>query len=195
MFSAANINPIFALYHYEGDADGWGRLQIFLKPFALQGEWVGEWVETSICLDSIEGVGADLCSVQGQSFFFPVNPVPGYIDGSIYICGRHHPVDVTKLAFGHMVDGGIALTLVGSCSVFGEGPMLDIALTLETTVRLPLTSKEIEQRLGDAIARLGFSGSKDVGKLMAHIKSELPYPSQLAHTAKIARRLLEASGR
>ncbi len=194
MFSAADLIPTFALYHYEGDADGWGRLQIFLEPFALEGEWVGEWVKTSIYLDGIEGVGADLCSVQGQSFDFPVNPAPGYIDGSIYICGTHHPVDVSRLTFDQVVDGGIALSLVGSCSVFGEGPVLEIALTLKTTVRVPLTSEEIEQRLRDAIAHSGFSGSKDVGKLMAHIKPELPYSSQLAHTSKIARRLLETSG-
>ena len=35
----------------------------------------------------------------GRTFEFPVNPTPGYIDGSIYLLSAHNSVDVVELAF------------------------------------------------------------------------------------------------
>jgi hypothetical protein len=59
-----------------------------------------ELVETSMRLDGVSLPTTDLQVLSGQVFHFPVNPDPGYIDGSIYIEHAHHPANVTSILFG-----------------------------------------------------------------------------------------------
>ena len=73
---------------------GNASMEIGLHSFELNGETVG----TSIRLDKIAIPNITLASLAGLSFRFPVNPEPGYIDGSIYIDHVHHPVDVHQLS-------------------------------------------------------------------------------------------------
>ena len=40
-----------------------------------------------------------LNSCIGTTIEFPINPVEGYIDGSIYLRNSHNPVDVTEINF------------------------------------------------------------------------------------------------
>ena len=70
-------------------------LEIELRPF----EFNGELVETSIRMSGIVLPSSDLAVLAGNTFQFPVNPQPGYIDGSIYLDAAHHPVDATHLSF------------------------------------------------------------------------------------------------
>lgn len=49
--------------------------------------------------------------LSGQEFVFPVNPAPGYIDGSIYLQATHNWADVTRLRFGDLHPSAIALSL------------------------------------------------------------------------------------
>jgi hypothetical protein len=74
---------------------GAASIEISLLPFAFN----GVLIQTSIGLNNIAIPSVDVIVLAGQSFNFPVNPAVGYIDGSIYLDGAHHPVDVTRLSF------------------------------------------------------------------------------------------------
>jgi hypothetical protein len=72
-------------------------IEIPFSPFTLD----DALVETSMRLDGVILPMTDLQVLSGQVFHFPVNPEPGYIDGSIYIEHAHHPTNVTWILFGH----------------------------------------------------------------------------------------------
>ena len=78
--------------------EGW-QIEIPLDPFpgVLEEE---PMVETSIRLDLVDLGVEDVDKVEGRTFTFPVNPEPGYIDGSVYVSFAHNPVDVTEIRFG-----------------------------------------------------------------------------------------------
>lgn len=67
-------------------------ITIPVSPFLLD----GKAVNTSIRLGGIE-LGKDLKKMKGKTITFPVNPAPGYIDGSLYLRSAHNPVDVTAI--------------------------------------------------------------------------------------------------
>jgi len=91
-FPDSLIKPVKAMLSgVAGDAS----LEIELCSFALN----GEEVDTSIRLEGIAIPSVSLASLKGLAFQFPVNPEPGYIDGSIYIEHAHHPVDIHHLSF------------------------------------------------------------------------------------------------
>jgi hypothetical protein len=54
-------------------------------------------IETEIVCDFIDLPGSDLTALSGHSFDFPVNPVDGYIDASVYLGGAHNPIDLTRI--------------------------------------------------------------------------------------------------
>ncbi len=56
----------------------------------------------------------DLGGLANQRFLFPINRVEGYIDGSMYLCGSHNPVEVTSIQFGPAVDDSISATFVAT---------------------------------------------------------------------------------
>ena len=78
-------------------------IRVPLKPFALE----GATIETSVRLDFVRLPATDLDALSHRTFDFALNPDEGYIDGSIYMDGAHHPVDVSKIAFGRAVDDTI----------------------------------------------------------------------------------------
>jgi hypothetical protein len=78
----------------------WGKpgdvsMEIPIQPFRLH----EDQIETSLRLDGINLPSLAPQDLAGKRFEFPVNPHPGYVDGSIYIADAHHPVDVTVMAF------------------------------------------------------------------------------------------------
>ncbi len=84
-------------------------IEILISPFL----WEQEIVDTSIRLDGIELPSNMLKDLAGKSFEFPLNPDEGYIDGSIYLGGAHHPVDVSSLSFNRSRDGHLTLVVKG----------------------------------------------------------------------------------
>ncbi len=88
-------------------------IHIPIEPFSLEltdGEIV-EDIDTSIRLDFIDLDRLPFEKLTEKEFQFPVNPDDGFIDGSIYIEHAHHPVDVTKIAFGTAEGDSIPVTL------------------------------------------------------------------------------------
>jgi hypothetical protein len=55
-------------------------------------------IDTSIHLTSVALLN-DLSNCIDKTFNFPINPNPGYIDGSVYLAERHNPVDVSEMKF------------------------------------------------------------------------------------------------
>ena len=71
-------------------------------------------MSTQIRLDFIEVPAEDLSGLANRAFQFPINPADGYIDGSIYLCGSHNPVDVTAIEFGPAGVHSISATFVAT---------------------------------------------------------------------------------
>ena len=82
-------------------------IEIPLAPFTID----GEVVETSIFLGGVSLPTLDVLKLTGQTFSFPVNPKPGYIDGSVYVQHAHHPVDVNSIRFGNADGDSVEMEL------------------------------------------------------------------------------------
>jgi hypothetical protein len=102
---------------------GTWSIAVPIEPFSADDEYSLEWragaegpyvVSTQIKLDFIEVPAEDLSGLANRAFQFPVNPADGYIDGSIYLCGSHNPVDVTAIEFGPASVNSIRATLVAT---------------------------------------------------------------------------------
>ena len=104
-----SIRDLKARYAILSRTAGDVSITILMKPF-LRGMDV---VDTSIRLDGIDLPSNRLSDLAGKSFAFPANPEDGYIDGSIYLDNRHHPVDVTALSFNRSRDGDLTLVVKG----------------------------------------------------------------------------------
>jgi len=106
-------------------------IEVAIKPFTLPGHEDQGEVETALILEGIVLPSADLAHLAGKSYKFPVNPAPGYIDGSIYISHCHHPVDVTVIRFGEMSGEALAVEVEAVLDLEFEG--------LDDYVRTPWT--------------------------------------------------------
>ena len=85
-------------------------IEITLSPFELTIDDYSESVDTSIRLDGID-ISSEPIELEEKIFTFPVNPNPGYIDGSVYFLAAHNPVDVSKIEFGKIENGKMAIKL------------------------------------------------------------------------------------
>lgn len=70
-----------------------------------------EVIDTSLILDFIIFDINDLKELENESFDFPIHPETGYIDSSVYILWTHHPVSVSKITFGKIDNGYIAVSI------------------------------------------------------------------------------------
>lgn len=92
------------------EVDGTVSIEISILPFELELDGYIELVDTSVLLDLIN-IPANLKALQGNRFEFPINPEPGYIEGSVYLFSAHNPVDVTSIEFGQITSGCLPVTL------------------------------------------------------------------------------------
>lgn len=76
----------------KNEEENYYTLFLPLSKFVLD----NEIVDTSIRLDFIV-LQNNLETYVGKSIHFPINPVEGYIDGSVWIRNSHNPVDVTEI--------------------------------------------------------------------------------------------------
>jgi hypothetical protein len=85
---------------------------ISIQPFELD----GETVSTEFRLDGARLPLDGPSAWQRQTFTFPTNPEPGYIDGSIYIRSSHNPADATRIVFGEhhadFIDATLSISIV-----------------------------------------------------------------------------------
>lgn len=148
-------------------------IHIPLAPFVLH----GERVDTSIRLD---GIALDLGDLQAQarcSHRFPANPEEGCIDGSMYLQGRHVPVDITSLAFGTAEPCGIPLHIAGTMvfTVSGLGFWKDTPLELDILLEPAPTPAQIDAAIAVAVAAIGAQALRDAGKVMGQLTRQHPH--------------------
>ncbi|HSC80189.1 MAG TPA: hypothetical protein VLC08_07540 [Chitinolyticbacter sp.] len=168
---------------------GLAALTVELLPFELD----GATFETELRLDQIELPVDELLALAGMNLQFPDNPAPGYIDGSIYLRSRHHPVAVRELAFGQAQHGRLPLRITGR--ILPEPGTLDYAaasFVLESRLILPLSAADLPAAARDAIAACGASSATDVGRVMARLKLDPAHQPWLGELHDLVRRLLQA---
>ncbi len=135
-FPSQEIKPLRA--ELSGKA-GKASIEIYLQPVHFPREMVEQepglngGIESTIRLDFIELPTVELAELAGRTFDFPVNPVDGYIDGSIYLLNVHNPVDVTRISFGELQTDGLAVTFETFWNMEFEGDTFhNFNLTLDT---------------------------------------------------------------
>lgn len=67
---------------------------------------------TSFQFESICLPAQRIDELEDRSFEFPVNPEPGYVDGSIYLMNAHNPADLRRIDFGAISGGSIPARFV-----------------------------------------------------------------------------------
>ena len=103
------------------DADTWS-ITVPLAPFSAEdrfdpgtfrpGTDGPDVISTAVRGEFIGLPGGDLDALSGRTFEFPASPYDdGYIDASIYLCGAHNPLDVTRIEFGTARSGHIDAVL------------------------------------------------------------------------------------
>ena len=70
-----------------------------------------EVIDTSLILDFIIFEINDLKELENRAFDFPIYPETDHINASVYILYTHHPVSVSKITFGKIDNGYIAVTI------------------------------------------------------------------------------------
>jgi hypothetical protein len=128
------------------------RLKSFQLPLIEESEDV-ETVETSIRLDYItliEGRFPGFKALQGREFTFPINPEPGYIEGSVYMYGMHNDVDVTRIIFGKVSGNHISATIVADFDLrapeYGYDRLTQYPLEVQLEIEGVLVNREIITR-------------------------------------------------
>ena len=102
-------------------------IYIDIQPFELD----SETISTQFRFDGAKLPLAGPSAWAGQTFTFPANPTPGYIDGSIYIRSSHNPADLTTIIFGELHGGTLDATLSIAILFEYEGAgFRDINITL-----------------------------------------------------------------
>lgn len=139
-FSPKQLKPFHAILSgVPGDIS----IEIWMLPFLWRWQVDEDQriVNTSIRLDFIDLPSNMLRDLAGKSFEFPINPDEGYIDGSIYLGYKHHPVDVTSLHFSKSRDGGLKLIVKGIYVFDHEG--LDDLGKIPFTLAVPVSSSAV----------------------------------------------------
>ena len=124
---------------------GTWSITIPIEPFSADGEDSRSWrpgtegpfvISTAVRLDFIELPAEDLMGLANRAFRFPVNPVDGYIDGSVYLSASHNPVDVTAIEFGAATGASITATFAAAfCFQYELADVLNFDKTLTTSLR------------------------------------------------------------
>lgn len=107
-------------------------IEIELETFEVD----NEIMETSLILDFISFEINDLKELENRAFDFPIYPENNYIDASVYILWTHHPVSVSRITFGKIENGYIAVSIDYSVEYLHSN-VQDLAIrTLSTTLKL-----------------------------------------------------------
>jgi hypothetical protein len=113
----------------------------------------GKLENTSVRLDFIRFPVRHWRELANHEFSFPVNPIKGYIDGSIYLAGAHNTADATRIAFNDLDDSlfqasinlGFDFTFEGAAPELGRfAEMWDIKLKCDP-VRLDALMEEADR--------------------------------------------------
>lgn len=118
-----NLQPldgVFAAQVFENalaPRDVYFSISIPLAPFTFE----NEEVDTMVGLDFIR-FPTTWRSLAGNTYTFPINPTPGFVDGSLYLDNVHNPVDVSRIKFGRFTESSVDVDLDIQIDFTYEGP-------------------------------------------------------------------------
>ncbi|MBB6563038.1 hypothetical protein HNP48_005755 [Acidovorax soli] len=173
-FPTERLVPLPARHWARSGPCGLAAIHIPLGPFGLG----SDTVQTAIRLDGIALELGDLRVQAGRQHRFATNPQEGYIDGSMYLQGRHVPVDVVLLEFGEMApEGLLPLRLEGHLvfSAAGLQGWNDTPLVLATTLEAPPGAAQTDAAIALAVAATGAQALRDAGKVMGWLTRQHPH--------------------
>ena len=107
-------------------------IEVELETFEIE----NEITDTSLILDFISFNINDLKELENRAFDFRIYPEKNYIDASVYILWTHHPVSVSKLTFGKIDNGYIAITIDYNIQYLHSNVQDSVVRTLSTTLKL-----------------------------------------------------------
>jgi hypothetical protein len=119
----------------------------------LESDGVGV-TKTEVRLDLIRIGLVDWRDLPSRAFTFPVNPVEGYVDGSIYFDSAHQYVDLTRLQFGRLIGNTLAAEVTITFNFYKNSalPNLPETVTVEWAIELDVNGKELDAVLASAKA-------------------------------------------
>jgi hypothetical protein len=119
----------------------------------LEGDGVGV-TTTEVRLDLIRIGLVDWLDLPGQVFTFPINPVEGYVDGSIYFDSAHQYADLTRLQFGRFTGNTLAAEVTITFNFYKNSALPDLpeTVTVEWAIELDVNGKELDGVLASAKA-------------------------------------------
>ena len=107
-------------------------IEVELETFEID----NEITDTSLILDFISFNINDLKELENRAFDFRIYPEKNYIDASVYILWTHHPVSVSKLTFGKIDNGYIAITINYNIEYLHSNVQDSMVRTLSTILKL-----------------------------------------------------------
>ena len=182
------LNAAHASYSPQSGPCGLASITVDFVPF----EFDSKMHDTSLRCDQIDLDLSDVSALSGRHFEFPVNPEPGYIDGSIYLFGVHVHFLATRLSFGRLEEGTIPLRIDGRLEFGTSGlPQYeDVDLSVQAALPLPLTPDQLLSRAEDAANRACAHSQRDLGKVMAMLAKDRRTSGRLAELNVEVRRIL-----
>ncbi len=125
-------------------------IEVELNTFEID----NEVMNTSLILDFISFNINDLKELENRAFDFPIYPDTSYIDASVYILWTHHPVSVSKLTFGKINNGYIAVNIDYNIEYLHSNVQDLVVRRLSTTLKLDKLSiySEILEPIQDNFA-------------------------------------------
>lgn len=175
------LQPRYAVCSFcEDDPEGCASITVNLRPFKLD----GESINTDLCVDGVALGCHDFAALAGREYHF-VPLADNAPEASLYLRGRHHPVDVTTVAFGPLGDDEMPLHLRGSIeyTAFHSGDTHAVPFDWHTRLRLPASATALQRIVDRAVAQAGTSGPRDMGRVMAMVRPQLVYDEQTAALA------------
>ncbi|MGY5779601.1 hypothetical protein [Rhizobium sp. LEGMi135b] len=188
-FPAAAITATDAWYSTQSGPLGLASISVGLAAF----EFDTETHDTLLRCDQIDLDLGDLSALSGKNFEFPLNPEPGYIDGSIYLFGAHVIFLTERLSFGSAGEETVPLRIDGILEFSSSGLTRyeDVALSLETALHLPLTSNQLVLMAEEAVGQAAARSPRDIGKVMALLAKNPRARDRLAELNLEVRRVLQ----
>jgi hypothetical protein len=121
-------------------------IEIPLEPF----EFDGETQETAVELCFIEFAVPDWRQLEGREYAFPVNPEPGYIDGSLYLGGAYNPADTTRIRFGQLDGDSIHAEFDIVFDFEYEGPTELGQVEVRWALPLSIDAQQLDEAVAEA---------------------------------------------
>lgn len=113
--------------------------------------------QTEVRLDLIRiGLG-DWRNLPGQAFTFPVNPEPGYVDGSVYFGDTHQYVDLTRLRFDGLSGSTLTATATLTFNFYADSALPDLpaTMTVDWALALAVDAPALDKVIKEARALAG----------------------------------------